>query len=52
MSRYYGMKNSAFKFLSLRRALKPYGVELNKQNINLPEESKWYDVTLTVRQLA
>jgi hypothetical protein len=37
---FYGMKNSAFMFLSLRQALEPYGIELNTQDINPPEESE------------
>ena len=37
---FYGMKNSAFMFLSLRQALEPYGIELNTQDINPPEDSE------------
>lgn len=50
---FYGMKNSAFMFLSLRQALEPYGIELNTQDINPPEESELIisvDMTLPLQQ--
>ena len=50
---FYGMKNSAFMFLTLRQAFEQYGIELNTQDINPPQDSAFVmgvDMSLPFQQ--